>query len=100
MLMTRKDCTTRFCVDYHKLNEVTRKDAYPLSRIDMTLDTCVDYAYPSPHTDMTLDTNSQIAVISTLNLVNGYWQVEVAEEGPSKTAFTQQRVFLSSRLYH
>ena len=52
MLMTRKDCTTRFCVDYHKLNEVARKDAYPLSRIDMTLDTCVDYAYPLSHTDI------------------------------------------------
>ena len=29
----------RFCVDYRKVNSVTRKDAYPLPRVDDTLDT-------------------------------------------------------------
>ena len=37
----KKDGTLRFCVDYCKLNEVTRKDAYSLPRIDDTFEyTC------------------------------------------------------------
>ena len=35
VLVTKKDGATRFCVDYRRL---TVKDAYPLARMDDTLD--------------------------------------------------------------
>ena len=71
VLVTKKDGSTRFCVDYRKVNAVTRKDAYPL-----------------PHVDDTLDTLAGSKLFSTLDLATGYWQVEVADEDKEKTAFS------------
>ena len=39
VLVQKRDGSTQFCVNYQKINEVTRKDAYPIPRIDETLDT-------------------------------------------------------------
>ncbi len=56
VLVTKKDGSTRFCVDYRKVNDVTCKDAYPLPRIDDTLDLLRSSQY-----------------FSTLDLYAGYW---------------------------
>ena len=77
VLGKKKDGTPRFCVDYHKVNDVTRKDAYPMPRVDDTLDIL-----------------SKSTWFTTLDLKSGYWQVEVAEEHCEKTTFcTQEGLF-------
>lgn len=70
VLVQKKDGSMRFCVDYRKVNSVTRKDAYPL-----------------PHVDDTLDTLAGSKWFSTLDYLSGYWQVEVLPEDRQKTAF-------------
>ena len=70
VLVQKKDGSTRFCIDYRKVNTVTRKDAYPMPRVDDTLDTLAGAKW-----------------FSTLDLISGYWQVEVNPKDREKTAF-------------
>ena len=49
VLVKKKDGSSRFCVDYRKLNEITRKDSYPLPRIDTTLDAFTGSNWFSQH---------------------------------------------------
>lgn len=71
VIVRKKDLSIRFCVDYRELNRRTIKDAYALPRIDETLDALAGAKY-----------------FSCLDLKNGYWQIELAEQDKQKTAFT------------
>ena len=70
----KEDGSSRFCVDYRLLNDRTVKDAYPLPRIDESLDYVASTAW-----------------FSSLNLQSGYWQVAMAPEDKATTAFTTGR---------
>jgi len=70
VLVKKKNGKLRFCVDYRKLNTVTKKDAYPLPRIDDVFDSLTHACW-----------------FSSLDLASGYWQVRVREEDREKTAF-------------
>ncbi|UYV68342.1 K02A2.6-like [Cordylochernes scorpioides] len=45
ILVRKKDGTWRFCVDYRRLNKITKKDVYPLPRIDDALDSLAGSSY-------------------------------------------------------
>ena len=80
-LVRKKDGTTRFCVNYRKLNEATAKYAYPLPRIDGTLD---HLAGP--------------CLFSTLDPLSGYWQVEMEPDDRTKTTFITKRGLFQSKV--
>jgi hypothetical protein len=71
VVLVRKKNELRFCVDCRKLNNVTKKDCFPLPRIDNTLDTL-----------------SGAKWFSTLDLKSGYWQVDVHPDDREETAFS------------
>ena len=64
----------RFCIDYRQLNTLTRKDSYPLPRIDSCMDALGGAKY-----------------FSTLDLKSGYWQVALDEESAQKAAFVTRK---------
>ena len=71
LLVPKKDGTSPPCIDFHYLNEVTEKDAYPLP--------CIDNSY---------QVLSRAHYFTALDLMKGFWQIPLKPEAHPKTAFT------------
>ena len=71
VMVPKPDGTTRVCIDFRKLNGITKKDAHPLPKIDEMLDHLKD-----------------AQVFSTMDLLSGFHQVKLTETSIPKTAFT------------
>ncbi|KAA5621556.1 RNA-directed DNA polymerase, partial [Pseudomonas aeruginosa] len=70
LMIPKSNGNVRFCVDYRRLNEVTKSDTYPLPRIDDLLQSTKKNCY-----------------MTTIDLRSSYWQVMVREADRDKTAF-------------
>jgi len=70
-IVPKKNGKARFCVDYRRLNNITKKDAYPL----LWMEDC-------------LESLGDAEVFTSLDCTAGYWQVPLRKEDQEKTAFT------------
>ena len=80
VVVQKTDGTSRFYVDFRRVNALTKKDAQPLPHIDDTLDVLVGSCW-----------------FSSLDLASGYWQVEVDDNDREKLLSALLWAFISSR---
>ena len=71
VLVCKKDGSLCFCVDFCRLNVHTKKDSYPLSRIQEALKSKAGTGH-----------------FSTMDFKSGFWQVHMVPESQQYTAFT------------
>ena len=71
VLVRKKDGSLHFCIDFCHLNAHTKKDSYPLLRIQEMLESLVGADH-----------------FSCLDLKLGFWQIEMEEASKQYTAFT------------
>lgn len=70
VLVQKKTGEKRMCVDYRALNRKTKKDHYPLPRVEDQLDLLAGNI-----------------LFTSLDLASGYYQIPVSKESRQKTAF-------------
>jgi len=73
-LVRKKDNTFRFCIDYRRVNAVSKKDAYPIPDIQDALDNLRGAKY-----------------FATFDLLSGYWQLGLTERAKERYAFYNRR---------
>ena len=73
-MVKKKDDTYRFCIDYRRLNDVTKKDAFPVPDIKDALDSLRGAKY-----------------FATIDLLSGYWQLGMTDRAKECSAFCTRR---------
>ncbi|XP_071944659.1 uncharacterized protein [Antedon mediterranea] len=71
IMVPKPDGTARFCVNYKKVNSLSKFDAYPMPRIDEIIGRVGPAKF-----------------ITKLDLCKGYWQVPLTERSKPYTAFS------------
>ena len=71
VLVWKKDGGLHFCIDFCHLNACTKKDSFPLPRIQEALESLVGAGH-----------------VSCLDLKSGFWQIKMEETSKQYTAFT------------
>ena len=71
VLVKKKDGSYRFCVDFRKVNKVTKVDSFPM-----------------PLVADALDSLAGASVFSVLDLKSGFWQIQMQKDSQQKTAFS------------
>lgn len=74
VIVPKKDGSKRFCVDFRKLNLVTKKNSWPLPMIDDLISVLNKAKY-----------------FTSLDLKSGYWQIALDPKDQEKTAFSTFR---------
>ena len=70
VLVRKKDGGLQFCIDFHHVNAHTKKDSYPLPRMQETLESLVGVRH-----------------FSCLDLKLGFWLIKMEEASKQYTAF-------------
>src|SRR5208282_746671 len=70
LFVKKPDQTWRMCIDYRAVNRKTKKNTYPLPRIQ----DCIDQL-------------GRAKFLSTIDVTSGYWQIRIKESDIEKTAF-------------
>jgi hypothetical protein len=73
ILVPKRDGSWRFCIDFRRLNKATVKDAYPMPRVDDSIDALADCKF-----------------FTSLDLNSGFWQIPLDQRAKEKTAFVVQ----------
>ena len=76
LLADKKNGKIRFCIDFRALNKVTKKDSYPLPKMDEILAVLGNASY-----------------FSTINLTDAFWSIPIHLDDIEKTAFTSKYSF-------
>ena len=70
LFVPKPNGTVRMCIDYRSLNKLTRKNSYPMPRVDDLLDQL-----------------RGAQLFSAIDLMQGYYQIRIKPEDCEKTAF-------------
>jgi len=73
-MVKKKDDSYRFCIDYRRLNDVTKKDAFPVPDVKDALDSLRGAKY-----------------FATIDLLCGYWQLGLTACAKEHSAFCTRR---------